>query len=112
MYYVKIDFVYLCEGEYILADLGAGEYTKAYFDDRRYTNLCCSSRGHNVPIIDGMEQQAGAEYKASYFMADGRGKTVICIEKAYELDENERIVRTVNFDKGSGLVKSSRAPVI
>lgn len=95
-------FVYVCDGEYILTDLGAGEYTKAYFDDRRYTNLCCSSRGHNVPIIDSMEQQAGAQYKASCFMADGRGRTVVCMEKAYELEENEKIIRTVSFDMESG----------
>lgn len=34
--------------------------------------------------------------------ADGGGRTIACMEKAYELDENEKIIRTVSFDMESG----------
>lgn len=44
----------------LLCDIGAGEYTKDYFNDKtRYDYLCNSSFGHSVPIIDGQGQRAG-----------------------------------------------------
>ena len=47
-----------------LTDLGAGEYTKAYFEDEtRYGLLTNRSLGHSVPVINGFEQRYG-EYEA------------------------------------------------
>ncbi len=41
-------------------DLGAGEYTKQYFEpEHRYEHLVCNSRGHSVPIINGEGQKIG-----------------------------------------------------
>ena len=94
--------IYAADGEVILADLGAGEYTKDYFNHNRYDNLCCRSRGHNVPLIDGREQCAGAQYRASRFDADGNGKTVIGMECAYGLSDGEQITRIIFFDLNSG----------
>lgn len=46
--------------ELLLTDLGAGEYTREYFDDAyRYTYLVNSSESHSVPIINGTFQVAG-----------------------------------------------------
>lgn len=43
-----------------LTDLGAGEYTKDYFDDdKRYGLLPNRSLGHSVPVINGYEQRYG-----------------------------------------------------
>lgn len=42
-----------------LTDLGAGEYTKTYFQKERYDYLVNSSRGHSVPVINQCFQQAG-----------------------------------------------------
>jgi len=61
-------FLCVFDGEMLLADLGAGEYTKDYFGDRRYDILCNRSFGHSVPIINGMEQCAGKEYCADSFI--------------------------------------------
>ena len=56
----------------LLCDLGAGEYTKDYFNDEtRYGYLCNSSLGHSVPIIDGKGQLAGAEYRCDGFDCGG-----------------------------------------
>lgn len=98
-------FLYVCDDEYILDDLGAGEYTKDYFGERRYDSLCCRSLGHNVPLIGGKEQYAGAEYKASRFEADGFGKTVIELQEAYGLGKEEKIKRTIGFKKENGRCK-------
>lgn len=95
-------FLYVYEGEQILADIGAGEYTQDYFNENRYENICCRSLGHNVPVINGREQKSGGEYKASYFNADGRGKTMVGIEEAYGLDRDEKISRSAVFDLESG----------
>lgn len=52
------------KSELVFTDLGAGEYTKDYFNDEtRYQILNNRSKGHSVPIINGLEQQNG-EYSA------------------------------------------------
>ncbi|MDE6725802.1 MAG: heparinase, partial [Ruminiclostridium sp.] len=66
-------FIYVCESESILDDIGAGEYTKDYFNENRSKNICCRSLGHKVTLIDGKEQLAGAQYRASGFVSDGNG---------------------------------------
>lgn len=52
-------FVLHIGGENILADLGAGLYTRQYFGDERYDALHTGSHGHSVPIIGGQVQGAG-----------------------------------------------------
>ena len=96
-------FIYACEGESVLTDLGAGEYTKDYFNENRYKNICCRSLGHNVPLIGGKEQHAGAEYMASRFVSDGNGKTEMDIEAAYGFGKTNRIIRSFLFERDSGI---------
>jgi hypothetical protein len=48
-----------------LTDPGRGRYSKAYFGPERYENLMASSRGHSVPVVDGLEQAEGREHSAS-----------------------------------------------
>lgn len=44
-----------------LTDLGAGEYTRAYFiEETRYHFLQNRSKGHSVPIVNGFEQIAAS----------------------------------------------------
>jgi len=95
-------FLYVCDDEYILDDLGAGEYTKDYFGERRYDTLNCRSLGHNVPLVGGMEQFPGELYRATNFIADGQGTTEMEIQEAYGLGKEEKIKRTINFEKSSG----------
>ncbi|NJM07484.1 hypothetical protein HC891_16845 [Candidatus Gracilibacteria bacterium] len=52
-------------GESLLTDLGAGRYVRDYFDPvRRYTFLTNRSSGHNVPLVNGVEQGAGEAFAA------------------------------------------------
>ncbi|MDR1567694.1 MAG: heparinase II/III family protein [Streptococcaceae bacterium] len=54
-------FVYGDFEQLALTDLGAGEYTKDYFnDDKRYQYFVNNARSHSLPIINGETQQAGA----------------------------------------------------
>lgn len=57
-------FVFQIGDEMLLAELGAGEYTKGYFGPERYDYLCNGSHGHSVPIVEGCFQQAGRRFQA------------------------------------------------
>jgi len=51
--------------ETLIAELGAGRYTRDYFrPELRYTMLPNASRGHSVPQVNGHEQRAGTAYQA------------------------------------------------
>lgn len=66
-------FFFLLHGKEVLSDLGAGEYTKDSFSDKRYTIFTNQSFSHNVPVIDGEGQKAGKKYAAqSYYFSDGQ----------------------------------------
>lgn len=53
-------FIFGDATELFLTDLGAGEYTRDYFNEAtRYQYFVNSSRSHNVPVINGHFQAAG-----------------------------------------------------
>lgn len=52
-------FLLARDGEFYLADLGSGEYTREYFGTGRYSFDCNGSQGHSVPVIDGVLQSEG-----------------------------------------------------
>lgn len=49
-------FILAVNGEVILTDLGAGQYTAGYFGKERYTYVHTRSYYHSVPLINGVEQ--------------------------------------------------------
>jgi hypothetical protein len=52
------------DGESLIADIGRGRYTKAYFGPERYEHIANSSRGHSVPVPNGQEQLSGGQHSA------------------------------------------------
>lgn len=100
-------FFYLAGEEFLLTDLGAGEYTKEYFGEGRYNILCNSSLGHSVPIIGGKGQNAGADYRALEFKADGDGATWVEFAGAYETGTVNCLRRETNFDLDTGVLTVS-----
>lgn len=91
---------FLCayNGEMLLTDLGAGEYTKDYFSDKRYEILCNRSFGHSVPIINGMEQCTGKEYHANRFLWGEKENTLtIAFESAYKEGSISKITRKIRM---------------
>lgn len=95
-------FFYLNGKEFLLADLGCGEYTRDYFSEKRYDFLCCRSLGHNVPLINDREQMPGSGYGCSSFEADGLGRTVIGFGGAYANPELKSLVRTLDWNEENG----------
>ena len=95
-------FFYLKGKDFLLTDLGCGEYTREYFSEKRYEHLCCRSEGHNVPIIDGREQLEGEEYGCDRFETESAGRTIISFAGAYANPELKSLVRTLDWDEADG----------
>ena len=75
-------FIIAGEEGQLIADFGSGEYTHEYFNEGRYDYLCNSSRGHNVPIIDGKYQSAGQSFKGKVIW-NGAGVFELDMAEAY-----------------------------
>ncbi len=70
-------FLIAVDGQMQAVDAGNMIYTAQTFSDRRYELWNCRAMYHNVPIIGGCEQQAGAQYAA---------KDVECLPNGLQLD--------------------------
>lgn len=92
-------FILATERGQVVADLGAGIYTRQYFSEKtRYSILCNSSRGHSVPVVNGAFQKAGKEYRGALShgdnvitlsFADAYGqKNFLSLSRQFELFEN------------------------
>lgn len=92
-------FLCVYEGEMLLTDLGAGEYTKDYFGDRRYQILCNRSMGHSVPMINGLEQETGRDHMATDFVWNNEKKELtISIGAAYPKGCVKDIIRKIHIE--------------
>ena len=60
-------FIIHRRAESLVCELGAGKYVKEFFGPRRYEFLTTRSAGHNVPLVNGLEQMPGAEHRAEGF---------------------------------------------
>ncbi len=93
-------------GDVVLCDIGAGEYTARYFSDERYDILCNRSMGHSVPIVDGREQKAGEEFHASSFSA-GENFALSDISGAYDCEKLEKCVRRIEITDSSVIIRDT-----
>jgi hypothetical protein len=100
-------FIYGKGGEALLVDLGAGEYTKDYFGDGRYTVFCNRSISHSVPLVNGREQGAGAAYAAAACRFVGEHAISLDLAPAYPCAELLSLVRTLAFDPATAQVTLS-----
>ena len=94
----------------ILIDAGVGTYTRQTFSSERYSIWTMQSNYHNLPMINGVPQRFGQEYKATnvvckekqrYFSADistayPEEAAINSWTRAYKL-ENKRLVITDKF---------------
>ncbi|MFC5470734.1 heparinase II/III family protein [Cohnella suwonensis] len=89
----------------LLLDLGSGQYTRDYFGSRRYETLCNRSRGHSVPIVNGLEQATGRAAGATVGLAaTGERFDVLELDltRAYPVPELKRLGRTFRWAKKEG----------
>jgi hypothetical protein len=60
----------------ILIDAGVGTYTRQTFGPERYSIWTMRSNYHNLPSVNGAEQQFGKHFKASDIRVDQKRKTL------------------------------------
>lgn len=65
----------------MFVDAGVGTYTKKTFSSERYTIWSMQSEWHNLPVINGVAQKNGAEYRASNVYVNGKSSS-----KVFRLD--------------------------
>ena len=97
-------FIIADDSGQLLADYGAGEYTRDYFSEKRYEYLCTSSRGHSVPVIDGIYQHEGIEFRSELLKA-GDGIFELNIAKAYAADNLSELIRRFEITDNSVILE-------
>lgn len=93
-------FILHVGGESLLADLGAGSYTRQYFGEQRYEFLHTGSQGHSVPMINGMTQREGADHCAVPLHYEKRSDGVaftLDLTRAYDDSTLNTFVRSFSW---------------
>ncbi len=83
------NFIVYADGLPVLVDAGVGTYTKQTFSSGRYDLWTMQSAYHNLPTIGGVQQRAGAEYRAGrveYRVDDEGAKLTLDLAPAYPVE--------------------------
>ncbi|MBO5262567.1 MAG: heparinase II/III family protein [Clostridia bacterium] len=84
-------FVFSKNNKQVFIDMGGRPYTKDYFTSDRYKYLETSSRGHNVPIING-QYQANVRETRSYTSLEN-GVFRVDFRELYDIPQLKSLVR-------------------
>lgn len=100
------------DGKPCLIDLGREEYVAKTFSSRRYEIWTMQSGYHNLPVINGVDQMQGAEFKAknSTFKANAKS-AVFSTEIAGAWPEQAKVkswVRSYTLNRGESFVISDK----
>ncbi len=93
-------FILAAYDDIFILDIGAGEYTKAYFSDERYHFFVPSSLSHSVPIISDQGQSPGPLYRAEAFTLEETRELIelsMDLAQAYDIKQARGIVRRFSF---------------
>jgi hypothetical protein len=69
------NFIVYLDGAPFLIDVGVETYTAKTFSPQRYDIWTMQSSYHNVPMVNGFQQQAGRDFKAGYVNYQVENKT-------------------------------------
>ncbi len=99
-------FILNINGIPMIIEIGAPEYTKDYFRERRYDYLAARTLGHSLPIINGCEQAAGLHYAAKVLTAEIDSSSVhFCADLTQCYPSSAgcgEVVRDFQWDKSRG----------
>jgi len=91
------NFIVYYDQEPVLVDPGIGTYTKQTFSEGRYALPGTQSAYHNLPLINGVMQKEGLQFRADRFEAEGQTVTV-SFAGAYPEEANvSQILRTLQL---------------
>jgi hypothetical protein len=82
------------DGEPVLVDVGAPEYTSKTFSPRRYEIWTMQSAWHNLPTVNGLDQQSGVAYRArDVLFTPGRDTVRLSLDIAPAYPAEAKIAR-------------------
>jgi len=79
-------FILFLDGQPGIIDIGAETYTAKTFSKERYDIWCLRASGHNMPVVNGVEQAAGRTHRATqvaFRKTDDAVHLAMNIEQAY-----------------------------
>lgn len=90
----------------VFIDAGVGTYTRQTFSSERYTIWTMQSNYHNLPMINGVPQSFGPQYKAKeVFFNEKKSSLTMDISGAYKKEAAvKNWKRTYTLSPGGGLV--------
>ena len=80
------NFIVYHQQKPVVIDLGRDTYTSQSFSNRRFELMNCRSAYHNVPMINGLEQKDGKQYRAeqvSHVATEEQSSFCLNLPKAY-----------------------------
>ncbi len=92
-------FILSIDNDQVIIDMGSRPYTRQYFESGRYNFLETSSRGHNLPIINGEYQKnipntgSATSYENGVFSVD--------FASVYGIKELKQLIRSYSFTENS-----------
>ena len=97
------DVMLYADGEPVIIDVGSGTYTSKTFSKDRYTLWYNSSAYHNLPLINGFQQQEGRQFEAKnvkYMVTSSRTELQMDIAAAYPAEAGiKQWIRTISVEK-------------
>lgn len=101
-------FMLYYDGKPVFIDVGVGTYTRQTFSPERYSIWTMQSNYHNLPLINGVAQKAGGNFKAKgsrYRMKNDQVHFQTDIANAYPNEAAVKSwVRTYEFKREDGLI--------
>jgi hypothetical protein len=105
-------YVIMLDGEEMSGDPGGEVYTRRTFSKDRYVSKVLNSYGHPVPVVAGKLQREGRAAAAKVLkteFTDGCDTLVLDLTAAYDAPTLRSLVRTVTFDRKTGVITMSDA---
>lgn len=101
------EFVVYLNGQPVLIDAGVETYSRKTFSPQRYEIWTMQSAYHNLPTIDGFQQQPGQAFAArnvSYTAADDQAALTLDIAGAYPPEAGlKHWTRTIRLIRGQSI---------
>ncbi len=98
-------FIIFLDGQPGIIDIGAETYTQKTFSKDRYDIWAIRASGHNAPLVNGVEQAAGRQYRAKDVEFAKNGDNLhLSMDLADAYPEKARIgslIREIDFTRGS-----------
>ncbi len=106
------NFIIYSDGKPAIIDVGVGTHTKKTFGENRYDIWTMQSQYHNLPTINGVQQQYGKEYRAENVNFSSNKNEVnfsLDIAKSYPAEASvSSWKRDINFIRNSKIILSEK----